>query len=849
METAALERRDCFVQSAINISRALIKTDNDESIDLDLQRIFLQIAANLRLIYHAFESIPVYWIQSEVKTLYQALLENFDYINSWAKRWCSNHHSNGDQMLQQASQDGYLQKDVIIAFFKESKNQPTIDAIDGYCSQILQLVDNDNGDDACPLPAHFKPSPKNYFINFSQDLFNALALYTKCDPKDLDSDNLRDNHQSQAWHPTRICLVEEQQSAPSISLLISPMQMTHWQDYLKREAITAGDTKPLATVCGLVDKELNARVEIRLNSSDGQFQHLNSVFPIVNAGPGHGESLAGVLCKHQMTHRDKGILAYIIAQAYYHFYNSDLMRIKWTSDAIGFMLSTTDKDELLLQPYLIFPFGTQDPPEAEYLGDMTLIHHHPRILAFGILLLEIGLSKPFQYVPKSNYIAQANHNLQSADVCLKNLKKTTWDGFVYKGLFDNAIEYCIREGRCLIDKQKQPGPVGTEADTSTMTLAQEESGIADRREKSYKNVVLPLRYLAETGFGYKVGNVRRIRRKPSADPLSTDVPSELSHPEASFHAGKPVAPEQWLDDLSRIGKDIETQRRLCGMKPVIRERNFVDKSDDTVTDTYGHGTLMTRLIMKCAPSANIIIARVAENSKDLKHSQENIKEAILWAGLECQADIISMSFGFPKDHDGIDDAISRVQFERKKSVLFLASAGNSSSEGENFPARHSFVTSIYATNCHGKFMSMNPRVPKEGPAKWGTYGNNIPNAHMEDILKKFPKIRRTGSSVATAVAAGISATMIAYADLLPHVEGFAEDDDRIHRLGLLRQHNGMEALFGAMANKNISDRKWFIDPISFWRDTSDTGSRKHFTRYCKIHSCLQDVSYRQADSS
>lgn len=399
---------------------------------------------------------------------------------------------------------------------------------------------------------------------------------------------------------------------------------------------------------------------------------------------------------------------------------------------------------------------------------------------------------------------------------------------------------------------------------STMTLADNQRGILERRRKFYKNVVLPLRYLAETGFGYKVGNVRRIRRKPSADPLSPEVPSELSRPEASFHAGKPVIPGLWLDDLSRISAKIESQRRQCGIKRAIRvaildtgndidnsswriveKRNFVDISDDTVADKYGHGTLMTKLIMECAPSANIIIARVAENSKDLEHSQENIEEAILWAGLECQADIISMSFGFPKNHNGIDGAISKVQSKRKKSVLFLASAGNSSTEGENFPARHSFVTSIYATNCHGKFMDMNPQVPKEGPAKWGTYGNGIPDT----ILKEFPKICQEGSSVATAVAAGISATMIAYADLLPHVEESAKDDDNIHRLGLLRQQSGMEALFEAMANKDISDRKWFIDPISFWRDTSNKGSRKHLTRYCKIHSCLQGVSSRQADRS
>lgn len=82
METTAPERFDCFVQSAIAISRALIETDNDEKLDSDHQRIFSQIAANLQRIHHVLESFPVYWIQGEVKTLYKALLENFDYINS-----------------------------------------------------------------------------------------------------------------------------------------------------------------------------------------------------------------------------------------------------------------------------------------------------------------------------------------------------------------------------------------------------------------------------------------------------------------------------------------------------------------------------------------------------------------------------------------------------------------------------------------------------------------------------------------------------------------------------------------------------------------------------------------------
>jgi hypothetical protein len=57
------------------------------------------------------------------------------------------------------------------------------------------------------------------------------------------------------------------------------------------------------------------------------------------------------------------------------------------------------------------------------------------------------------------------------------------------------------------------------------------------------------------------------------------------------------------------------------------ERDFVDAL--AMTDTFGHGTLMSRLIMDCAPSAEIIVARVSQNTKDLETSQENIKDVCM----------------------------------------------------------------------------------------------------------------------------------------------------------------------------------------------------------------------------
>ncbi|KAK4077923.1 uncharacterized protein Triagg1_3617 [Trichoderma aggressivum f. europaeum] len=294
-------------------------------------------------------------------------------------------------------------------------------------------------------------------------------------------------------------------------------------------------------------------------------------------------------------------------------------------------------------------------------------------------------------------------------------------------------------------------------------------------------------------------------------PFSTGSLDQLSKLESSFHSGRAVLPDKWLQDLYSIGELVELHRRRHKVESVIRvaildtgidedmsrrikrKRDFVNGATNRTTDDFGHGTFMARLVMNCAPSAEIIVARVSKSTKSLEVSQENVRDAILWAGIECKADIISMSFGFPKNHNGIDNAIRDVLRQREDSVLFFASAGNATFENECFPARQSYVISIHAANCHGTFLETNPRLPEWAPAIWGTYGSDIPDEFITTIQQRHRGVYQPGSSIATAVAAGISATMIAYADVLPYLEPSVKENDGLLRLKLLRQQIGMEA--------------------------------------------------------
>jgi hypothetical protein len=211
-----------------------------------------------------------------------------------------------------------------------------------------------------------------------------------------------------------------------------------------------------------------------------------------------------------------------------------------------------------------------------------------------------------------------------------------------------------------------------------------------------------------------------------------------------------------------------------------------------------------------------------------------------------------MSFGFPRDDEGISQAIHEVDTYRKGNIIFLASAGNIHNEVENFPGRHSSVISIYATNSNGIFLDTNPRRRGRAAASLGTFGADLPQHLFDDYHADFPNVFQPGSSVATAIAAAISATMLAYAGVLPFLLNSKNANANSHKqdgsskgtgsddsiLSLLSHREGMSALLEAMVQSKHG-REWFVDPIAFWRDTSGTNNVvDHHPRYYWIHSVL-----------
>ena len=151
-------------------------------------------------------------------------------------------------------------------------------------------------------------------------------------------------------------------------------------------------------------------------------------------------------------------------------------------------------------------------------------------------------------------------------------------------------------------------------------------------------------------------------------------------------------------------------------------------------------------------------------------------------------------------------------------MLFFAAASNyGGGRHELFPAKHPQVFSIRATNTLGKHKDFNPPLPEIGGAVVGTLGVGVPTKERTQ-----KETGRTGTSVATAVTAGLAAIVVGYINI--HGEGHLWDD--------LRTHDGFERLLHHGLSTEPEARKRFI--------TLERLYGKHWQR--DFESCLNSAA-------
>jgi hypothetical protein len=412
--------------------------------------------------------------------------------------------------------------------------------------------------------------------------------------------------------------------------------------------------------CQFLEEDITSRLFLSFQHDYGLFLLNKSQVPeqILESGP--GEPLSSVLHNYDLTPKDKVMLSYAVARSYWQYYDSELMRTKWTSDSIWFMPEKYNESrresKLPLCAYLSFPFGATSDRTPDILYDDLLNHRCPRVFDIGVLLLEIGLAKPFRRGNRRGVVAQTNLNHKIATDELRELERTEWGGFNNnKVYFERAIRFCLQSENFIPVEKELKTQKGVTSSTTPANPTDVQAGVIARRRIFHKNVVLPLAWLAKRGFKAQAGDITYVNKKPS--PAVQRVPLDIfsqPEPEALFHSA--IVSELWLRDLKMISQQVERKRRECRVtapvrvaildtgldrnfptfktksgleKTIIDEMDFTTNTGSNMTDTFGHGTFMARLIMECAPGIEIMVARVAMNTNELKKSEENIEKVSL----------------------------------------------------------------------------------------------------------------------------------------------------------------------------------------------------------------------------
>ncbi|KAJ5116711.1 subtilisin-like protein [Penicillium angulare] len=234
-------------------------------------------------------------------------------------------------------------------------------------------------------------------------------------------------------------------------------------------------------------------------------------------------------------------------------------------------------------------------------------------------------------------------------------------------------------------------------------------------------------------------------------------------------------------------------------------------------DETWHGTLSARLIATMCEGVELYIARVFDtNNANHEHGPKLMAQAIEWA-VEPQhaVDIISISAGFAKHSLELEDAIDKAS---GSGALVFAAASNWGNRGGHvaYPARHSFKTiCMFSTNTDDQASSFNPEA-RSHTDNFAILGEDL--EHPAD-----PRKRESGTSMATAIAAGLAARIV---DFSRH-----EDNETIDRVAKVGSIAGMTAIFRSISKP--AGRCQCLAPLRLMSERYDSRSRESNRDYVR----------------
>ncbi|EXA53633.1 hypothetical protein FOVG_01375 [Fusarium oxysporum f. sp. pisi HDV247] len=441
------------------------------------------------------------------------------------------------------------------------------------------------------------------------------------------------------------------------------------------------------------------------------------------------------------------------------------------------------------------------------------------IAAFGVLVLELEAGQKAHWTnADSDWISGEKSNHVRLARILKDWEDVVGDD--YRGVGKACLEF-----DSLIENLDHPD------------ILSDQKGIA----VIYKCILEPLfRHLMKNFgnlaplFDGMFGPWTSLTAAMSLSPSNTAKRALFDDDESLSKPGDQITALNFLKDLKPFFEKVSMLRKdkpIGLMEPLKHERiriavldSGVDDTDPKIRfalkfgrinadkiksfigqpnewqDTYGHGTHVTRLLLETAPAAEIYIGKICIGKMINDEFMPGIAKAIDWAVKDCDAHIISISFGFEDANELIDEAIDRAVEAGK--LIFAAASNNGGISGRARPARSEDVFCVHASDGKGNKGGMNP-TPMDNRDNFATLGVAVPSKW------KGNEVWKSGTSFATPIAAGFAADVLEFANhkcanLTPM------------KKKLLHKKRGMQAIFRKMAEKR--DDYHFVHPNRLWPD-------------------------------
>ncbi|KAM4055141.1 short chain dehydrogenase [Hirsutella rhossiliensis] len=556
--------------------------------------------------------------------------------------------------------------------------------------------------------------------------------------------------------------------------------------------------------------------------------------------------LATLLREHEarFTEKMKAVLAMLLARAAWQFYDSALIGQGLTKENVHFLFEERDRIHgvFINEPMLVTRFKDDSTSEmdlgSEVQGEAVrtaAIHDRPKLLALGLLLLELETGTPMETYREDPDLRPAGPlNVNTDHKIAKKLLDPKHPAYILREIspfspFRKVLPMCIEAGELTrrlhenLSAQKKTNP---SLDPSKALI--------------YSEIVLPFEQWVTNYDDPDMVKVLYKIQRPSVPGIIGPTPQVPSRPEPHTVINRNIVQDneyttrrlsqRWFENYDQLKEVLQPQDGETGAKYqrvkiavldtgidpgdywFYRDSRIIDQYKDFVdsdhkgvpNDETGHGSAAVSLLVKTCPNAGLYLARVLKTNSPTRAEVDNVVNAIDWA-IGHKVDIITMALGFREHQPDIADAITKA---RGQQILIFSVASNARNMDRiYFPARiHDQVFGIFSTNGGNReSRDLNPS-PDDRQHSFAIFGEGV------ELTENAPLVR--GTSYSTSIAAGLAAMLLDFSrQETSQVEAFD--------LSRLREMKVMTRVLLEMARESSDGKYKCIRPWDVLRSRLD----------------------------